>query len=725
MNNRNSTLSRLLAKENITTITRNVQTAAFCPKTRTLILPAYSEKMSTDFVEYMIGHEVGHALFTDDPRVLDAFSNGSSIDKGILNVIEDNRIERLILSIYPGLIGVFKRAQKELFHDNFFNTGGKDFTDFTFLDRINLKSKIGDHFRVIFDNETENAIWDRVNAAMTSDEILEIYEDIKAYLKEMSKGNKKKTPRAGDDSADESSDDSADESSDDSADESSSDESDDSSSDESSDESDDSSSDESSDESDESSSDESSDESDDSSSDESDDSSSDDSSDELETDSSDECGCDSDLEDDLDGYAPRTVNDFNNKLKRYIDQEAVNEYHLDRDSMFESIIRHENWLPDEKITESEIARYECFNAKIKQRVNHLANEFNRRKSAWESSRARTAKSGTIDTSRLHEYRINDDIFLSRVETASAQSHGMIFLVDMSGSMIAHIQNVIEETIILSQFCQRVQIPFAVYSFTSNEKRVDQISPELNNTINPLGGVQLIELLNSHTMKAVDVKKAMTRILSIRGSNSKIFGMGSTPLIQSLIALREIHKVFRKETAVQKSTVMILTDGEADYGVCGRNRIKIAPNTYCDCSERNPTNTVSKLHEIIKDSAPNTTIITYRLLGNLDQVRFEARAKEIKAPATLKNRVRVFEKYNGADLAYFQKSNCSGYSAAEARRRRSLSEMSKIVVTDKDISNAKNKISRNIINKIVKGNVALAADKKIEKFFVEILTQVIS
>ena len=58
-----STLSRLLAKENITVQHGNYSTAFFDVKSRVLGLPIWKD-VSKDVYDLLCGHEVGHALFT-------------------------------------------------------------------------------------------------------------------------------------------------------------------------------------------------------------------------------------------------------------------------------------------------------------------------------------------------------------------------------------------------------------------------------------------------------------------------------------------------------------------------------------------------------------------------------------------------------------------------------------------------------------------------------------
>ena len=63
MLNSKDLLARLLANENLNVIRANVSTASFDSMSRTLTLPQWKE-MTPDVEEMLIGHEVGHALYT-------------------------------------------------------------------------------------------------------------------------------------------------------------------------------------------------------------------------------------------------------------------------------------------------------------------------------------------------------------------------------------------------------------------------------------------------------------------------------------------------------------------------------------------------------------------------------------------------------------------------------------------------------------------------------------
>ena len=134
-------LAKLLANENLNIVRAPVSTASMDIKSRTLTLPQWKD-MSNSVEEMLIGHEVGHALFTNEDY-LKRDDDDPSILNGYMNVIEDVRIEKKIKNKYPGLRSTFIQGYKELVDRDFFELEGRDMTSLMLIDRINLYYKAG------------------------------------------------------------------------------------------------------------------------------------------------------------------------------------------------------------------------------------------------------------------------------------------------------------------------------------------------------------------------------------------------------------------------------------------------------------------------------------------------------------------------------------------------------------------------------------------------------
>ena len=97
---------------------------------------------------------------------------------------------------------------------------------------------------------------------------------------------------------------------------------------------------------------------------------------------------------------------------------------------------------------------------------YLVKEFEMKKAATSYRRATTNKTGVISPLKLKDYKYSDDIFKKLTIIPDAKNHGMMMLLDWSGSMCDNIKQTIEQLMNLVWFCQKVNIPYEVYFFTS-------------------------------------------------------------------------------------------------------------------------------------------------------------------------------------------------------------------------------------------------------------------
>ena len=69
-----------------------------------------------------------------------------------------------------------------------------------------------------------------------------------------------------------------------------------------------------------------------------------------------------------------------------------------------------------------------------------------KKSADSYARATTSRTGVLDTTKLHTYKYNDDIFRKVTTVPDGKNHGLIFNVDWSGSMSTCIQDTMKQVL---------------------------------------------------------------------------------------------------------------------------------------------------------------------------------------------------------------------------------------------------------------------------------------
>ena len=173
--------ARLLATENLTVVRANAPTASFDIKSRVLTLPMWKE-MTPEIEDMLIGHEVGHALYTLD-KYIEPIQENTKL-KSYLNVLEDVRIEKLIKRKYPGLRKRMNEGYKQLNDRDFFGVAKiPSLNVLNLIDKINLYFKAGFQCGVTFTPDEKNFV-NRAERTETIDEVIELAKDVYAFAKE-------------------------------------------------------------------------------------------------------------------------------------------------------------------------------------------------------------------------------------------------------------------------------------------------------------------------------------------------------------------------------------------------------------------------------------------------------------------------------------------------------------------------------------------------------------
>ena len=231
------------------------------------------------------------------------------------------------------------------------------------------------------------------------------------------------------------------------------------------------------------------------------------------------------------------------------------------------------------------SEYQKFRKSAQKEVNYLVKEFECRKAADSYARASTSKTGILDTTKLYTYKYNDDVFKKVTTLADGKNHGLIFILDWSGSMSPYLLDTVKQLFNLLWFCKKAQIPFEVYAF-SNEWYRSHYDTEVEKYIvppqhherkeNTLMVDDEFSLLNmfSSTTKGSEFEKQMKhffRLTYSMDSNTRFnsyyqypqrLSLSGTPLNEALVTLNQIIPEFSKRTGVQKVQCITLTDGEA-------------------------------------------------------------------------------------------------------------------------------------------------------------------
>ena len=176
-------LAKLLAVEDIDIEHRNIPTAMFDVKNRCLILPTWKD-MPNHLYDLLVGHEVGHALYTPNKEeLLKSLIKKSS--KHCVNVVEDARIEALMKKRYPGLVKSFYKGYEHLVKKDFFGLSEMNFDTINLLDKLNLYFKVPNAVVGLVEfNEIEQTFVDRIEKIKKFDELEKICVEICDYIKE-------------------------------------------------------------------------------------------------------------------------------------------------------------------------------------------------------------------------------------------------------------------------------------------------------------------------------------------------------------------------------------------------------------------------------------------------------------------------------------------------------------------------------------------------------------
>ena len=170
-----SQLAKLLATEDLVVEHKKVETACFNVHTRVLTLPLW-ERASGTVYDLLVGHEVGHALFTPD----EDWTKTTKVPAQFVNVVEDARIEKLMKRKYAGLAKTFFGGYKELNEDDFFQLENEDISKVNLADKANLYFKVGNFVNLDFTPE-EKEIVDLIAASESFADVLIASEELYKY----------------------------------------------------------------------------------------------------------------------------------------------------------------------------------------------------------------------------------------------------------------------------------------------------------------------------------------------------------------------------------------------------------------------------------------------------------------------------------------------------------------------------------------------------------------
>jgi hypothetical protein len=612
-------LAKLMATEDLTIVHKKVPTAYFDVKNRVLCCPTFKDDISSELYDLFMGHEVGHALNTPYEGLHSTIKKNRTL-KGYLNVIEDVRIEKAIKHKYQGLRKSFFTAYNELMGRDFFGLKKMKMTidELSLIDKINLTTKVGHRVNIKL-NKEEQPFLDWAERCKTWEEVVECAEAIYEWSKENETRSQQENQTffvpqdfEEDEEGEEFDEDEGSENSfEDYSDEDSLPDEDDVEGMGKTKDSDEDSENEKEAEGDE------------------------------ESDSEDEEEGQQDQDgmggreggkfegdyDDKDGARESITEHFaHNNEEEYLEEKPIVRTNIDLRKVFKETDIDEIRVSYKEVLEDWRA---FFGGQIKSRYNatikdadierglrlakhtgkkltdknkklimHMAKEFEMKQTAMRSVKSFQGKTGELDMNMLAKYQIVDDIFKRATYTPDGKNHGITVLLDWSGSIWRQVNDLLEQSIILAEFCRKVNIPYRVYLFSDAYKRVDWTTGKaLDSNKDHRDGGYIIEIM-SNEMKNREHTEMMSYLGSIWNgqmyssykrwdtvveewnkwfegvdhvedyydmqSNEKmvpyVYSLGGTPLNNALVVMRKFLPEFAKQYQIEKSILTVITDG---------------------------------------------------------------------------------------------------------------------------------------------------------------------
>ena len=537
-----SQLAKLLATEDLVVEHKKVQTASFNVHTRVLTLPMW-EKAGNEVYDMLVAHEVGHALYTPDRDWLKEIK----VPPQFVNIVEDVRIEKLMKRRYAGLPKTFYAGYQVLSDEDFFGVECDDVTKMNLADRVNLYFKIGNFIEVPF-SDLEMPILHMIENCENFDDVLLAAKALHTYCKEQLNTNTKTEMDSLESQSGGGSEQIENQQSTEQTDSGMTGDSSPSASE--------------SQETDET----------------------------EESEDPEEGGSSGGISNDVE---IKTADSLEQAIKELATMDGYENVYVEIPKLdLKKVIVpnsqiHQNfrelWSED---TCAEVFvdvdnEYAKFKKSAQKEVNYLVKEFECRKSADSYARSTISRTGVLDTTKLHTYRYNEDLFKKVTTLADGKNHGLVFVLDWSGSMQDILMDTIKQMFNLVWFCKKVGIPFDVYAFTNDYPLFtyrEDGTPEVKDlAYKKKDGLfyihECFSMMNflTHKVKTNELEVQMKNIFRLANyfdrttfSHYQVpcgMCLSGTPLNESMIALHQILPKFKKDNKVQKVQCVVLTDGE--------------------------------------------------------------------------------------------------------------------------------------------------------------------
>jgi hypothetical protein len=525
-------LTRLFAEENLqVSFESEAETACFYPSSRVLVFPYNLIMLSDDDIMMLfLIHEVGHAFWSSNEYFEKANSLGIA---DIYNIIEDIRIERKQKDKYPGMVGTFSRGYKKLYEQGFF--GAQSLHPMvSFSNRLNIYSKCGPLVaKNIKFSEKEQDFYNRCLKADTEEEVLELAKELSGidFLVDLNsieiddstltRITSKFTFGEGKGSDEDEEEDSLYDSIDAS----------------------------------------------------------------IEDEVNSPAGSDDYTGELTDEEREARMKQLAEVLEKYDSQFLLENRIKKANANGVSFTIYESMPESDYYTYSDFIklfhdRFQNFDSygyrkrvveflnSISRSVAYMAQEFEMKKAAARYKNAKVSTSGKIDINRVFKYKIDDEIFANRMIFKDDKRHGMVILLDGSGSIARMYSNMIRQVILLTEYAKKINVPFKVFMFgsemqghrwSSNSYEYDYEQHKFSNSIiyntirTDVKTNYFYEVLSSE-MSREDYYKAAEILMFGKTS------FGGTPTGEAMLRIESIAAKFFNAHNITNRKLFVVTDG---------------------------------------------------------------------------------------------------------------------------------------------------------------------
>ena len=496
-----SLFGKILAVEDIEVLESSIATTAcFYLEERKLVLPLW-EGISEELTRFLIAHEVSHALHTPPNEWVAAYKSKPEEDqqyfRHIMNVVEDVRIDRLIMIKYPGIKRDYQKGMIELKDRGFF--GNYEADDYEFIDKLNTHLKYNVSGGNSHDFKFSGVELDLVNESIRA----ETFEDVVIVSQKIfdlfPKPPDYQSPAS----------------------------------------------------------------------------------------------FDKELSPIPNGMAGS--NDAN-PVDCQCEQEVLDEI---LEQALEDTFTVEPIRPFNKFIHQtpEIYVDEYSYAPNRENVVRMRTAFNKKKAARRLKERQRKKTGNIDTNRLHQYSISEDVFIRDTIQDKQKNHVCVVLLDGSGSMKGSMVFMAQKVFEIYEFCRLEKIKFMCYMFKSGEGYAPNIWKNK-------GGYHLKEYFRGRN-------PISDYNLLLNSAN------GGTPLCSSLIAMFSVMDHVKTTNPDSKISLTVITDGDCDSSGTTYRRYSHKSYPISVVSERSATGTMDSsaaFYKMMRDIY-GCKIISYNLLTN--------------------------------------------------------------------------------------------------------------